>query len=44
MVRTQVLKYLPGAGEGVRGRRKEDVRRGATAREAMEKEEVCLGH
>ena len=29
MVRTQVLKHLPGAGKGKRRGSKEDVRRGA---------------
>ena len=37
MVRTQVLKHLPGAGKGKRGESKGDTRRGATARRAMEK-------
>ena len=37
MVRTQVLKHLPGAKKGKRGGSKGDVRRGATARGAMEK-------
>ena len=37
MVRTQVLKHLPGAGKGKRGGSKGDARRGATARGAMEK-------
>ena len=37
MVRTQVLKHLPGVGKGKRGASKGDVRRGATARRAMEK-------
>ena len=37
MVRTQVLKHLPGARRGKRRGRKGDVRRGATARGAMEK-------
>ena len=37
MVRTQVLKHLPGARKGKRGGSKGDVRRGATARGAMEK-------
>ena len=37
MVRTQVLKYLPGARKGKSRRSKGDVRREATAREAMEK-------
>ena len=37
MVRTQVLKHLPGTGKGKGGGSKGDVRRGATAREAMEK-------
>ena len=37
MVGTQVLKHLPGARKGKRRRRKGDFRRGATAREAMDK-------
>ena len=37
MVRTQVLKHLPGARKSKSRRSKGDVRRGATAREAMEK-------
>ena len=37
MVRTQVLKHLPGAGKDKRRGSKGDVRRGATARGAMEK-------
>ena len=37
MVRTQVLKHLSGARKGKRGGSKGDVRRGATARGAMEK-------
>ena len=37
MVRTQVLNHLPGARKSKRGRSKGDVRRGATARGAMEK-------
>ena len=37
MVRTQVLKHLPGAGTSKRGRSKGDVRRRATASGAMEK-------
>ena len=37
MVRTQVLKHLPGARKSKSRRSKEDVRRGATARGAMEK-------
>ena len=37
MVRTQVLKHLPGAKNGKKGGSKENVRRGATARGAMEK-------
>ena len=37
MVRTQVLKHLPGAGKGKRGRNKGDFRGGATARGAREK-------
>ena len=36
VIRTQVLKLLSGAGEGKRGGCKGNVRRGATAREAME--------
>ena len=37
MVRTQVLKHLPGARKGERRGSKGDVRRGATARGVMEK-------
>ena len=37
MVRTQVLKHLPGTRKRERGGSKGDVRRGATARGAMEK-------
>ena len=37
MVRTQVLKHLPGARKGEKRRSKGDVRRGATARGAMQK-------
>ena len=37
MVRTQVLKYLPGARKGERGGSKGNVRGVATARGAMEK-------
>ena len=37
MIRTQVLKHLPGARKGKRGGSKGDVRIGATARGAMEK-------
>ena len=37
MVRTQVLKPVPGARKGKSRRSKGDVRRGATAREAMKK-------
>ena len=37
MVRTQVLKQLPRARKGKRRGSKGDVRRGATARGAMEK-------
>ena len=37
MVRTQVLKHLPGARKGKRRGSKEDVRRGVTAIGAMEK-------
>ena len=37
MVRTQVLKHLPGARKGKRRGSKGDVRRGATASGAMEK-------
>ena len=37
MVRTKVLKHLPGAGKGKRGGNKGAVRRGATARGAREK-------
>ena len=35
MIKTLVLKHLPGAREGERGGRKENVRGGATAREAV---------
>ena len=38
MVRTQVLKHLPGARKGKRRRSKGDNSRGATARGAMEKD------
>ena len=37
MVRTKVLKHLPGAGKSKRGGSKGDARRAATARGAMEK-------
>ena len=37
MVRTKVLKHLPGARKGKRRGSKGDVRRGVTARGAMEK-------
>ena len=37
MTKAQVLKYLSGAREGVRGGSKGNVRGGATARESMEK-------
>ena len=37
MVRTKVLKHLPGARKSKRRGGKGDVRRGATARGAMEK-------
>ena len=37
MVRTQVLKHIPGAGKGKRGGSEGDVRGRATARGAMEK-------
>ena len=37
MVRTQVLKHLPGARKGKSRWSKGDVRRGVTARGAMEK-------
>ena len=37
MVGTQVLKHLPGAGKGKRGRSKGDVRGRATARGVIEK-------
>ena len=40
MIRTQVPKPLPGEREGQGGGSKEDVRRGATAREAIEKNGV----
>ena len=36
MVKTQVLKHLPGARKDKRGGSKGDVRRGATARGVME--------
>ena len=37
MFRTQVLKHLPGTRKSKRRGSKGDVRRGATARRAMEK-------
>ena len=37
VIKTQVLKHLPGAGKNKRERRKENVRLEATARKAMEK-------
>ena len=37
MIRTQVLRHLPGARKGKKGGSKGDVRGGVTAREAMEK-------
>ena len=37
MVRTKVLKHLPGARKGKKGGSKGDVRKGATARGAMDK-------
>ena len=37
MIKTQVLKHLPGAREDERGGSKEDVRGGATVRRPMEK-------
>ena len=37
MVKTQILKHLPGARKGERRGSKGDVRRGATARGVMEK-------
>ena len=37
MIRTQVLKHLPGAGEGKRGGGKGIIRVQATAIEAMKK-------
>ena len=40
MVRTHVLKHLPGAGKSKRRGSKGDVRREATARGAMEKSGV----
>ena len=39
MVRTKVLKHLPGAGKGKGGGSKGDVRRGATTSGAMGKGE-----
>ena len=42
MVRTQVLKHLPGARKGERGGSKGNVRGVATARGAMEKG-GCVG-
>ena len=42
MVRTQVLKHPPGARKGKRRGSEGDVRRGATARGAMEKG-GCVG-
>ena len=41
MIKTQVLKHLPGARQSVRRGSKENVGRGATARGAMEKD-VCV--
>ena len=41
MVRTKVLKHLPGARKGKRGGSKGNFREGATARVAMEKG-VCV--
>ena len=43
MIRTQVLKHLPGAKEGERRESKGDVRGGATDREAMEKSRYVRG-
>ena len=37
MIRTQVLKHLPGARKGKSGESKGNVRRGATASGTMEK-------
>ena len=37
MIRTQVLKHLPGAGKDERGGSKGNFRGGATVKEAMEK-------
>ena len=37
MIKTQVLKHFPGTGKGERGGSEGNVRRGATARGAMEK-------
>ena len=37
MIRTQVLKHLPGARKGKKGGSKRDVRGGETVRKAMEK-------
>ena len=38
MIRTQVLKHLPGAGKGETGGSKGNVRGRATARGVMEKD------
>ena len=37
MIRDQVLRHLPDARKGKRGGSKEDVKRGATSRGAIEK-------
>ena len=37
MIRNESLKYLSGSGEGNVGGSKEDIRRGAIAREVMRK-------
>ena len=42
MIKTQVLKYLSGAREGEKGRRKGDIRRGVIAKRAMEKSRYVM--
>ena len=42
MIRTQVLKQLPGARKVKRGESKRNVRGGATSREAMEKSRYVI--
>ena len=41
MIKTKVLKHLPGAGKGERGWSKGNVRGGATAKGAIEKSRYC---